>query len=140
MQLPVDIGPPHPHFGRPQMVEALKADGAVSSMFEQLGRRYPELVAPLVFERDLYLAWSLKRSKAVNGACTVVGVVGKGHMRGVSYAMRHAGGSGLRFADLVGGANRRSAVRQHALKRLAWELALGAGAYAAWVGLTSAGG
>lgn len=40
-------------------------------------------------ERDLYLAWSLKRSKAVNGARAVVGVVGKGHLRGVCYALTH---------------------------------------------------
>ena len=45
-------------------------------MFSQLSARYPELVAPLIAERDLYLAWSLKRSKAVNGAACVVGVVG----------------------------------------------------------------
>lgn len=62
---------------------------------------YPELVAPLVTERDLYLAWSLKRSKAVNGASRVVGVVGRGHMRGVVYALlRDQGGAGLRW---VGG-------------------------------------
>lgn len=51
-----------------------------------------QLVAPLVHERDLYLAWSLKRSKAVNGARAVVGVVGKGHLRGVCYALTHDAG------------------------------------------------
>lgn len=50
---------------------------------------YLQLVGPLVHERDLYLAWSLKRSKAVNGACAVVGVIGKGHLRGVCYALTH---------------------------------------------------
>jgi hypothetical protein len=34
-----------------------------------------------VAERDLYLAWSLKRSKAVNGTSRVVGVIGKGHLQ-----------------------------------------------------------
>ncbi len=53
-----------------------------------------QLVAPLVHERDLYLAWSLKRSKAVNGARSVVGVVGKGHLRGVCYALTHDAGEG----------------------------------------------
>ena len=52
----------------------------------------PQLVASLVHERDLYLAWSLKRSKAVNGARAVVGVVGKGHLRGVCYALTHDAG------------------------------------------------
>ena len=51
-----------------------------------------QLVGPLVHERDLYLAWSLKRSKAVNGARTVVGVVGRGHLRGVCYALTHDAG------------------------------------------------
>jgi pheromone shutdown protein TraB len=133
-----DARPP-PHRCRLQMVEALKSDGAVNAMFAQLGARYPELVAPLVAERDLYLAWSLKRSKAVNGARAVVGVVGKGHMRGVVYALRHDAGGGLRFADLVGGRNRRSVRRREAAVRLAWELALGAGAYAAWLQLTGGG-
>lgn len=50
-------------------------------------------------ERDLYLAWSCKRSKAVNGATSVVAVVGKGHLRGVCYALTHdAGGPGGRAA------------------------------------------
>lgn len=49
-------------------------------------------MGPLISERDLYLAWSLKRSKAVNGARRVVGVVGKGHLRGVCYALTHDAG------------------------------------------------
>jgi pheromone shutdown protein TraB len=81
-----DVQPSHSHRccwrdSSHQMVESLKTDGAVSSMFALLGQRYPELVAPLVSERDLYLAWSLKRSKAVNGASRVVGVIGKGHLQ-----------------------------------------------------------
>ncbi len=48
------------------------------------------------------MAWSLKRSKAVNGCQTVVGVVGKGHMRGVCYALTNDASGGLRFRDLAG--------------------------------------
>ena len=48
-----------------------------------------------------YLAWSLKRSKAVDGCVAVVGVLGKGHLRGVVYALKH-NQEGLRFKDLVG--------------------------------------
>ena len=48
-----------------------------------------------------YLAWSLKRSKAVNGGKRVVGVIGKGHMNGVIYALVSDQGN-LRFRDLVG--------------------------------------
>lgn len=60
-------------------------------------------MAPCIHERDLYLAWSLKRSKAVDGCKVVVGVVGKGHLRGITYAMLNTSASnGLRFRDLVG--------------------------------------
>ncbi|XP_058104758.1 uncharacterized protein LOC131248489 isoform X5 [Magnolia sinica] len=48
-----------------------------------------------------YLAWSLKRSKAVNKSKSVVGVIGRGHMNGVIYALVSDQGD-LRFRDLVG--------------------------------------
>lgn len=59
----------------------------------------------MVDERDLYLAWSLKRSKAVNGCKTVVGVVGLGHLAGVVYHLKTP--SQLRFRDLVGSRQQR---------------------------------
>ena len=37
-----------------------------------------QVMGPLIHERDRYLAWSLKRSKAVNGNARVVGVVSRG--------------------------------------------------------------
>lgn len=120
-----------------ELVERLKSDDAVSAFFQQLSTSYPELVAPLITERDLYLAWSLKRSKAVNGAGVVVGVVGRGHLRGVVHALlRDRGGAGLRFSDLVDGRNSRRVRRQQAAGaavRLGVELALGTAAYLAWV-------
>lgn len=69
---------------------------------EQLSLTFPSLLQPLVHERDTYLAWSLKRSKAVNHNKRVVGVIGKGHMNGVIYALISDLGD-LRFRDLVGG-------------------------------------
>lgn len=48
-----------------------------------------------------YIAWSLKRSKAVNHSKRVVGVIGKGHMNGVVYALESDLGD-LRFRDLCG--------------------------------------
>lgn len=48
----------------------------------------------------MYLAWSLKRSKAVNGTQRVVGVVGRGHLRGIVWGMTRDSGQ-LRFTDLV---------------------------------------
>lgn len=85
-------------------------------------------MSPLIHERDLYLAWSLKRSKAVNGCARVVGVMGKGHMRGVVYALTHNPGQ-LRFKDLVG---RESTPL---LQRVVVELALALGGYGLWVWL-----
>ncbi|KAL6123274.1 hypothetical protein ACLB2K_075796 [Fragaria x ananassa] len=71
-------------------------------LYEQLSSSYPSLMQPLIHERDTYLAWSLKRSKAVNKSKRVVGVIGKGHMNGVIYALLADSGD-LRFRDLVGG-------------------------------------
>lgn len=59
-----------------------------------------QVAHPLIFERDLYLAWSLKRSKAVNANNVVVGVIGAGHLPGVVHHL--VTNSKLRFKDLVG--------------------------------------
>ncbi|CAM6096305.1 unnamed protein product [Calypogeia fissa] len=83
------------------MIQILKSDDALSQMFAEMGSRLPSLLQPLIYERDMYLAWSLKRSKAVNGCSRVVGVVGKGHMRGVVFNLKH-NQENLRFRDLVG--------------------------------------
>ncbi|XP_011076238.1 traB domain-containing protein [Sesamum indicum] len=70
-------------------------------LYEQLSFSYPSLLPPLVHERDTFLAWSLKRSKAVNNSKKVVGVIGKGHMNGVVYSLVSDTGN-LRFRDLAG--------------------------------------
>lgn len=90
-----------------------------------------QVVGPLIHERDVFLAWSLKRSKAVNGCQTVVGVMGKGHLRGVVYALMRDQGE-LRFRDLAG--SRRSKVqRSDVVKRIAFEVALAGSLALAWV-------
>jgi pheromone shutdown protein TraB len=117
-----------------EFVESLKSDDVLSSFARQLGEQYPELLGPLVHERDLYLAWSLKRSKAVNGTRRVVGVVGRGHLRGIVHALHHDSGS-LRFTDLVGGKNTheyKQRQKVQAAGRLVLELLLGLGLYGAW--------
>ncbi|XP_015867547.3 uncharacterized protein LOC107405055 isoform X2 [Ziziphus jujuba] len=76
-------------------------DDSTFQLYEQLGFSYPSLLQPLIHERDTYLAWSLKRSKAVNNCKRVVGVIGKGHMNGVIYALVSDQGN-LRFRDLAG--------------------------------------
>ncbi|XP_021691331.2 uncharacterized protein LOC110672772 isoform X2 [Hevea brasiliensis] len=102
-------------------------------LYEQLSFAYPSLLQPLIHERDTYLAWSLKRSKAVNKSKRVVGVIGNGHMNGIIYALVSDQGN-LRFRDLVGkrtsadGSNGfvdslvRSLVRDTVIGVLLWQL------------------
>ncbi|KAM0871348.1 hypothetical protein ACQ4PT_039470 [Festuca glaucescens] len=78
-----------------------KASVSPYELYKKLSSSYPSLLQPLIHERDMFLAWSLKRSKAVNKSKTVVGVIGKGHMNGVVYALMSDQGE-LRFRDLVG--------------------------------------
>ncbi|XP_051143845.1 uncharacterized protein LOC127260186 [Andrographis paniculata] len=75
-------------------------DGSLQ-LYELLSISYPSLLSPLLHERDTFMAWSLKRSKAVNGGRNVVGVIGKGHMNGVVYSLVSDQGN-LRFKDLAG--------------------------------------
>ncbi|KAL5562349.1 hypothetical protein UlMin_032096 [Ulmus minor] len=77
-------------------------DNGTFQLYEQLIFSYPSLLDPLIHERDTYLAWSLKRSKSVNRSKGVVGVIGKGHMNGVIYALISDQGN-LHFKDLAGG-------------------------------------
>uniref|UniRef100_A0A804LUJ2 TraB domain-containing protein n=2 Tax=Zea mays TaxID=4577 RepID=A0A804LUJ2_MAIZE len=81
-----------------------KAAVSPYELYEKLSTSYPALLQPLIHERDMFLAWSLKRSKAVNKSRTVVGVVGKGHINGIVYALISDQGD-LRFRDLVGRAS-----------------------------------
>ena len=67
-----------------QTIDKMKSEDGVDAAMQQLLDNVPELVQPLLNERDLYLAWSMKRSKAVNGTSQVVGVVGKGHLKGAA--------------------------------------------------------
>lgn len=84
-----------------------------------------------------YLAWSLKRSKAVNGCQRVVGVIGKGHLRGVVHALLHDQHN-LRFKDLVGargtfnGHPSRTQQLRKLAKNLAVETAIGFLLWWAW--------
>ncbi|KAJ7970019.1 TraB domain-containing protein [Quillaja saponaria] len=77
------------------------SDDGILQLYEQLSFSSPSLLQPLIHERDTYLAWSLKRSKAVKDCKSVVGVIGKGHVNGVIYALVSDLGY-LRFRNLVG--------------------------------------
>ncbi|CAK9318305.1 unnamed protein product [Citrullus colocynthis] len=76
-------------------------NGSSLQLYEKLSFSFPSLLQPLIHERDTYLAWSMKRSKAVNESKRVVGVIGRGHMNGVIYALISDQGN-LRFRDLAG--------------------------------------
>lgn len=102
-----------------------------------------QVMGPLVHERDVYLAWSCKRSKAVNGTRRVVGVVGRGHLRGVVYALTSDQGQ-LRFKDLVGrgggdeeGGSAGQQQWRGVARRLGAEVLLAAVGYWLWVVATS---
>ncbi|KAL8543900.1 hypothetical protein ACS0TY_004449 [Phlomoides rotata] len=82
-------------------LEEPSGDDSSFQLYEQLSFSYPSLLPPLVYERDIFLGWSLKRSKAVDKSKNVVGVVGKGHMNGVIYSLVCDTGN-LRFRDLAG--------------------------------------
>jgi len=124
---------------RQELLDSLESldEDLVSHWLRELSDRFPGLASPLVHERDMYLAWSLKRSKAVNGAKRVVGVMGRGHMRGVMYALQNDPGT-LQFSDLVGRKNVKSAQpsRVEQVKKfigqLAVDLMLAYGCYLAW--------
>ncbi|CAN4085257.1 unnamed protein product [Withania somnifera] len=77
------------------------SDDSSFQLYEKLSFSYPSLLQPLLHERDTFLAWSLKRSKAVNNCKQVVGIIGKGHMNGVIYSLVSDQGN-LRFRDLAG--------------------------------------
>ncbi|XP_047323571.1 traB domain-containing protein isoform X3 [Impatiens glandulifera] len=79
----------------------LQDDDSSYQLYEQLSFSYPSLLQSLIHERDVYMSWSLKRSKAVNNSKRVVGVIGKGHLNGVIYSLISDTGN-LRFRDLAG--------------------------------------
>jgi pheromone shutdown protein TraB len=99
-------------------------DDAIASLSRLLKEALPnkQALAALTTERDSYLAWSLKRSRAVGGAHRVVGVVGRAHLNGVMAEMdRDLGGSVLSFQDLTA---RPLQAPKSRLLRVIWEVAL----------------
>lgn len=96
-----------------KLAEVLQGNGEVGVVEEALMKfkqnpKLAKVMKVLVDERDLYLAWSLKRSEAVKGRKTVVGIVGRAHVDGVLNACEYDDGfrrrgetPPLRFRDLV---------------------------------------
>jgi pheromone shutdown protein TraB len=77
-------------------------DDVVEDLMQKLANEIPSIVAPLLHERDAYYAWTVKRSMAVQGNRRVLGVLGRGHLRGVATALQcDNGGDSLIFKDLT---------------------------------------
>ena len=89
-------------------VETIMKSSWLDNSLLELGSRMGPFSDALLHERDLYLAWSLKRSKAVNGTKRVVGVVGRAHVPGIVYALQNDPHGAIRFSDLVGGRNTKA--------------------------------
>lgn len=74
----------------------------LEKLMGELAVHFPNVVGPLVGERDTFMAWSIKRSRAVCGTRRVVAVIGRAHIRGVLAAIRNDnGGDTLVFKDLA---------------------------------------
>mmetsp|Transcript_6529 Transcript_6529/g.9844 ORF Transcript_6529/g.9844 Transcript_6529/m.9844 type:complete len:198 (+) Transcript_6529:389-982(+) len=74
----------------------------LDSLIAELTAEFPSLVGPLLHERNKYLAWSLKRSRAVSNKDAVVGVVGRAHVAGIIEEIKNDnGGDKLIFKDLI---------------------------------------
>ena len=65
----------------------LGSAAVVDTYCRAFGAQVAPIATPFLHERDLFMAWTLKRSKAVHGAQCVVGVMGAMHLRGVYHAL-----------------------------------------------------
>jgi len=84
-------------------VDALRRDPAsLAAVAESLTTAAPPLATALLHERDEWLAWSLARSRAVDGAGVVVGVLGAAHVRGVAFHLLRGADMRPRFKELAG--------------------------------------
>jgi len=61
-------------------IDSLEKEFDLDLVFDQVLEEFPSLEEPLFRERDRYMAWAVKRSKAVTNTRSVVGVVGRGHL------------------------------------------------------------
>lgn len=54
----------------------MRRTDAVTEMIEELGKEFPAILEPLIYERDLYMTWSLKETcRLVNARHLVTGRV-----------------------------------------------------------------
>ena len=92
------------------LLDNIDGDG-VMKLTRLVCSQFPDLARPLIHERDVYLAWSCQRSKAVNGKKMVVGIVGKAHLNGIVFTLTNDPGN-VRFRDLVTVKNGRKRKKQ----------------------------
>lgn len=65
-------------------IERLKEGDVLESTFSQFAEQAAELYAPLIDERDRYMAARLQRSLAAGDGRHLLAVVGAGHLRGIA--------------------------------------------------------
>lgn len=63
-------------------VEAMKENDVLTQAIQEFGKEFPELVDPLIRERDQYMTEVLRQLPR-RGATRVVAVVGAGHVQGI---------------------------------------------------------
>lgn len=63
------------------MVEGLKEADVMTEAFKELGREFPQIMAPLIYERDQYMVAVMRQ--LASSASRVVAVVGAGHLEGI---------------------------------------------------------
>lgn len=111
---------------------------AVERFKEQLSQ-FGKLKEALIDERDLFLAWSGRRSKAVNGKSMILIVVGAAHFDGVVKHVQEEASSDLRLHEIAdpgkeGKSGRRSPLSSLAIS-LVRDTAIGLAMYGAWQAL-----
>jgi pheromone shutdown-related protein TraB len=84
-----------PHISEEE-IEALKEQDMLSQVMERFARAFPRVHAPLIAERDIYLAEKIRTAPGR----TVVAVVGAGHVAGILERLR-AGGPPAELAPLL---------------------------------------
>lgn len=67
-------------------IERLKESDVLTEAIREVGKEFPSLLEPLIFERDRYMAAVLRQLAAGGQARRVVAVVGAGHLEGIKGA------------------------------------------------------
>ena len=99
----LNINVPSAEVLKEKIDEAVENEASLATWMNDFENLFPTISEPLIRERDRYMAWVAKRSKAVNGKKRVVLVAGRGHIDGILKAIKEdQGGDTLKFKELIG--------------------------------------